>query len=345
MPLLTTLPPNTCICGELDCQITYGYCHCGCGGKTTIPNKSNKRFGYVAGVPRQWIRFHEFRLLNQRKPEEKSRNSPVPILYRARYIGVAETGNFPNQWRAVIVKSGKRENLGVFPFEIDAGRAYDKAAIDYYGNSAILNFPEDYPEFMEAQQIRINKEKEIAWRIIHTDATIISIGKEEGCSFSKINVMYKKYTTKEERLQAKHRKTAKLNLGRKNPNGGKWFRTHAPWNKGIKISMEERIARSAHLQGVTVENWAGFSRSIQAMITSSIEYRTWRKSVYERDNWTCQHCKKRGGCLHAHHIKLKSKYPELMFDVSNGLTLCESCHHKVHAKKPKEKNLELRQPL
>ena len=34
------------------------------------------------------------------------------------------------------------------------------------------------------------------------------------------------------------------------------------------------------------------------------EYKLWRLSVLERDDFTCQECKERGGRLNAHHIKL-----------------------------------------
>lgn len=34
--------------------------------------------------------------------------------------------------------------------------------------------------------------------------------------------------------------------------------------------------------------------------------------------------------LHAHHVKPKSMYPELRFEVSNGVAVCPTCHWKRH---------------
>lgn len=61
------------------------------------------------------------------------------------------------------------------------------------------------------------------------------------------------------------------------------------------------------------------------------KYKDWRGSVFRRDRYMCQMCKKVGGYIEAHHIKLKSKFPELTFSVLNGITLCGGCHKKIHA--------------
>lgn len=58
----------------------------------------------------------------------------------------------------------------------------------------------------------------------------------------------------------------------------------------------------------------------------SVAYKEWRLAVFQRDDHTCQICKKRGGTLHADHIKPFAYFPELRFDIANGRTLCVPCH-------------------
>lgn len=61
------------------------------------------------------------------------------------------------------------------------------------------------------------------------------------------------------------------------------------------------------------------------------ESRLWTETVKKRDGGKCRVCGSTSK-LHAHHIKLRSKHPELALDLDNGITLCFSCHMDEHRK-------------
>lgn len=77
--------------------------------------------------------------------------------------------------------------------------------------------------------------------------------------------------------------------------------------------------------------WKGGVSSVLIMLRQSKEYNNWRKYVYCRDNWTCQKCYIKQKFPVAHHIKSFKDYPELRFEISNGITLCRSCHKIEHS--------------
>ena len=62
------------------------------------------------------------------------------------------------------------------------------------------------------------------------------------------------------------------------------------------------------------------------------EYKQWRADVFTRDNFTCKGCGQIGHELQAHHIKSWKHYPELRYEVSNGMTLCKQCHLSVRTR-------------
>ena len=95
--------------------------------------------------------------------------------------------------------------------------------------------------------------------------------------------------------------------------------------KGRVISVKQRLK----ISGKNNWNWKGGITPKNKLLRRSKEFIEWRKQVFERDNYTCQECGKRGSELHPDHIKPFAYFPELRFDVNNGRTLCKPCHIKT----------------
>lgn len=62
----------------------------------------------------------------------------------------------------------------------------------------------------------------------------------------------------------------------------------------------------------------------------SLEMTQWRDAVYKKDNYRCQFCGANRK-LNAHHLYSYKGYPELAYDVDNGVTLCRKCHSALHS--------------
>ena len=125
-----------------------------------------------------------------------------------------------------------------------------------------------------------------------------------------------KETFQSKRTQVKARKTCSI------PCANKYL---SVIHKGVKLWK----IRTKILLGANHHNWKGGVTPLHQKIRSSKEYKAWRISVFERDDYTCQDCHIRGGYLEADHIKPFSLFPELRFDINNGKTLCKPCHRKT----------------
>ncbi len=75
-------------------------------------------------------------------PLQNSHNRQILGKGTSRFKGVSLRKD-TKKWHAVIYAANKRISLGYFETEVDAAKAYDKAALKYHKEFARLNFPEE----------------------------------------------------------------------------------------------------------------------------------------------------------------------------------------------------------
>jgi hypothetical protein len=112
-----------------------------------------------------------------------------------------------------------------------------------------------------------------------------------------------------------------------------------PWRQHLSEAMKGRpswckgkIGILKGRKGSSSNLWKGGITSPQILARHSSEFKLWRREVLKRDGHKCKICGSDKD-LHAHHIKDFTEYPELRYEVENGLTVCVNCHGKIHGRK------------
>lgn len=117
------------------------------------------------------------------------------------------------------------------------------------------------------------------------------------------------------------------------------------------IELRNRISNSL-IGRYTGENNPNYKGYINEKRTARGIFKTISKRLIRNNNYTCQHCGKRGGDLETHHIKpfiiimneflknvydgnIDTLYQQLMqypdfVDENNMVVLCHDCHWKIH---------------
>lgn len=97
-------------------------------------------------------------------------------------------------------------------------------------------------------------------------------------------------------------------------------------------------------KGENHPNWNNGATKIRDNIEALKEYKLWRIRIFDRDSYTCQICRQKGGYLNSHHIKhladiikeynIKSVQEalkcDILWDTENGVTVCDICHRHIH---------------
>ena len=104
-------------------------------------------------------------------------------------------------------------------------------------------------------------------------------------------------------------------------------------NKGKVVSLEtkRKLSKIAKKRiGPNSPRWKGGVRNSTQRLRYCDAYKAWQLDVFRRDGFRCQDCGVKSRVLHAHHLKPVSQYPEFIYNVENGVTLCPQCHSLRH---------------
>lgn len=109
-----------------------------------------------------------------------------------------------------------------------------------------------------------------------------------------------------------------------------WGQKISKVKKGIKFSNAHRKALSIAQYGVEEHDWPGFYIKGEIhKLRDSLEYREFRKSIMQRDNYRCRITGMRGK-LNIHHLESISSCLEKALDPDNVITLHASVHKLFH---------------
>jgi predicted RNA-binding Zn-ribbon protein involved in translation (DUF1610 family) len=101
----------------------------------------------------------------------------------------------------------------------------------------------------------------------------------------------------------------------------------------IQYATEKCASSLPHMTGEDHWNWNPELTDEERLANESRgpEFVKWAWAVKERDNFTCRISGKKGIYLVSHHLNNWADFPELRFDLSNGVTISAELHTEFHS--------------
>lgn len=195
------------------------------------------------------------------------------------------------------------------------------------------------------------------------EKSLRTIASELDVAYSKVQATVKKlevvipkrtkyYYTEESRKSKSE--SVKIGLQKRYPNG-RYGKEASNWRGGkplcqeygcttVLSRMDATYCKRHRTKGERSPGWRGGTQDFNMKIRCLPEYFAWRKAVFNRDNYVCViGGKEHGNKLEADHIiafaeiieKFDIKTIEealacnILWDISNGRTLCKECHAKT----------------
>lgn len=136
----------------------------------------------------------------------------------------------------------------------------------------------------------------------------------------------------EGRTEENQKKAAASRIGKKRPKAAivlDYIRLFNPTALVTEDGREKQRKAKLGKYGELANHWEGGKTAQRQAEMCRDQYRQLRMAVFERDDYTCRECLRRGGQLEMHHIRAWANYIETRYDPDNCITLCHACHAKT----------------
>lgn len=313
-------------------EIPYGYCRCGCGHKTTVSEQNYAKRGWVKGEPKPYILGHATRGKNLHT--HSSRNQDGYCLCgcgkktEIAKVTRADRGYVKGQPKSY-VRGHATQGRDLNSKHKDI-QAINPTGLCFCGCGettpmATRYYPEhDVAKGQHFRYIPGHQRRKSPLEYI--------VDEDSGCWVWQRYICrsgYGRLTVNGKNIRA-HRYYYENNVGTI-PTG--YIIDHLCNNRAcVNPSHLEAVTPQENTLRAYARKREGFM--IKKYSEAEKRYKEWRTAVFDRDEYKCVLCdNKEGKALHAHHKKSWTDYPELRYDVSNGMTVCENCHKRLHPRK------------